>query len=157
VNALNYQIELLNYCNMKKKAKKPKYNQNAQIRSAIRRAFSRSPVVQEVLKEARIEEPKYNKDGSLAKKPAVFFRCAICGRKFKRTEIAADHINPVIEVDKGFMGWDVFVDRLGWERKENLQALCNYKLKYKEKYDNINSCHYQKTQIEKEQRKLQED
>jgi 5-methylcytosine-specific restriction endonuclease McrA len=137
-----------------KKKKKPKYNANSAIRSAIRRAFSRSPVVQEVLNAARSEEPKYNKDGSLSKKPHVWFTCAVCGRKFKRTEIAADHIDPVIEIDKGFKGWDVFIERLGWERPENLQVICAYKLKHKQDFDNIPSCHYTKTQEERAARKL---
>lgn len=137
-----------------KKKKKPKYNKNSAIRSAIRRAFSRSPIVQEALKDARSEEPKYNKDGSLAKKPHVWFTCAACGRKFKGKDVAADHIDPVIEIEKGFVDWDTFVERLGWERKENLQVLCNYKLKYMSDYGNVPSCHYKKTQIERAARKL---
>jgi hypothetical protein len=137
-----------------KKKKKPKYNANSAIRSAIRRAFSRSPICQEVLKEARSERTRYNKDGSIAKKPHVDYECASCHRKFKGTEVAVDHIDPVIEIEKGFEGWDRFVHRLGWERKENLQVVCSYKLKYKDKYDNIESCHHTKTQIERAARKL---
>lgn len=140
-----------------KKKKKAKYNANSAIRSAIRRAFSRSPIVQEVLREARSERPRYNKDGSLAKKPHVDIECAICHRKFKGTEVAVDHIDPVIDIEKSFQGWDVFVDRLGWERKENLQVVCSYKLKYKDQHGDIPSCHHQKTQIERAARKLIEN
>jgi 5-methylcytosine-specific restriction endonuclease McrA len=140
-----------------KKKKKPKYNQNAAIRSAIRRAFSRSPVVQEVLQDARSERPRYKQDGALAKKPHVDYTCAVCGRKFKRTEVAADHIDPVIEIEEGFVDWNTFVERLGWERKDNLQVICNYKLKYKDKYGDIPSCHYTKTQQERAARKLAEN
>lgn len=138
---------------MAKKKKKPKYNKNSAIRSAIRRAFSRSPVVQEVLKEARTEEPKYNKNGSLAKKPSVFYTCAECKKKFKGTEVAVDHIDPVIPIDQTFKDWNTFVDRLGWEVKENLQVLCSYLLKNKHLHGDIPSCHHKKTQEEKAARK----
>lgn len=137
---------------MAKKKKKSKYNANSAIRSAVRRAFSRSPIVQEVLKEVRTEEPKYNKDGSLAKKPAVFYTCAICGKKFKSSVVAVDHIAPVIPLDKTFTTWDDFISRLFCE-KDNLQVLCNYKLKYKDDYGGEPSCHYKKTQSEKDIRK----
>lgn len=137
---------------MAKKKKKPKYNKNSAIRSAIRRAFSRSPVVQEVLKEIRIEEPKYKKDGTLAKKPAVFYTCAMCGKKFKSTEVAVDHIIPVIPIDETFTTWDKFVERLFCD-KSNLQVLCSYTLKNKHLHDDIPSCHHKKTQEEKAARK----
>ena len=137
---------------MAKKKKKPKYNQNSQIRSAIRRAFSRSPMVQEVLKAARTEQPKYNKDGSLAKKPAVFYTCAECKKKFKGTEVAVDHIDPVIPIDETFTDWNTFVDRL-WCDKENLQVLCSYLIKNIHLHGNIPSCHHKKTQEEKAARK----
>lgn len=135
-----------------KKKKKPKYNANSAIRSAIRRAFSRSPVVQEVLNKAKSYSPKYNKNGTLAKKPHVWITCAVCGRKFKSKYIAADHIIPVIDIEKGFEGWDRFVERLGWERPDNLQAICNYKLKDIKNFDNTPSCHYKKTQEERKER-----
>lgn len=140
-----------------KKKKKPKYNANSAIRSAIRRAFSRSPVVQEVMKNARSERPRFKQDGSLAKKPHVDYTCAICKRRFKSTEVAADHIDPVVEIDKGFVDWNTFVERLGWERPENLQCICNYKLKNKHLHDDIPSCHYRKTQEERALRKLHEE
>lgn len=137
---------------MKKVKKKAKYNANSAIRSAIRRAFSRSPVVQEVLNKAKTYEPKYNKDGTLAKKPHVWITCAVCGRKFKSKHIAADHVIPVIDIEHGFQGWDKFVERLGWDKPENLQPICNYKLKYMKDFDNVPSCHYLKTQSERKER-----
>ena len=142
---------------MAKVKKKPKYNSNSAIRSAIRRAFSRSPVVQDVMKAARSTEPKYNKDGSLSRKPHVWYTCAECKRKFKGTEVAADHIDPVIEISKGFQGWDVFVERLGWEKPENLQVICSYKLKYVKTHGDVPSCHYVKTQAERIARKAIEN
>jgi len=134
-----------------KKKKKPKYNQNSQIRSAIRRAFSRSPVVKEVKDSVRTEHDQYNKDGSLAKKKAVRFECAVCHKLFKGTDCAVDHIDPVIPIDQEFKGWDVFVERL-WCDKSNLQVLCSYKLKHIDKHNNELSCHHKKTQQERKDR-----
>lgn len=133
---------------MAKKKKKKKFNENAAIRSAIRRVFSRSPLVIEVLEEGRRERPRYKKDGTLAKVPHVEYDCQSCGRWFKKKDIAVDHIDPVIHPDHGFQDWNTFVDRL-WCNKSNLQRLCNYLVKNKDLYGGETSCHHQKTQAER--------
>lgn len=138
---------------MKKKSKKrPKYNKNSQIRSAIRRTFSRSPLVQEVLKSVRSEHDQYKKDGNLAKRKAVRYKCAECGKLFMRTEVAVDHVDPVIPLDKEFTNWDEFVGRL-FCNEDNLQVLCSYKIKDKHKHGDELSCHHKKTQQERALRK----
>jgi len=75
------------------------------------------------MQASRKEEPRYKKDGSLAKKPHVFRQCQVCGAWVSTSEITVDHIDPVISVEDGFQGWDVFVSRL-WCSKENLQRIC---------------------------------
>ena len=132
----------------KKVKKKPKWNENSAIRSALRRIFVRSPIVIDVKKAARREIPKYKKDGSLAKRPSVQYKCAECGKWFKGTEIAVDHIVPVIDNLKTFEDWNTFIERLFCEA-ENLQVLCNYKLKDIGKHGDDTSCHYKKTQEER--------
>lgn len=136
----------------KKKKKKPKYNQNSQIRSAIRRTFSRSPLVQEVLLLARSEHDQFNKDGSLSKRKAVRYTCAECNNLYMRKDVAVDHITPVIPLDGEFTGWDNFVLRL-FCKIANLQVLCSYKIKDKGKHGNELSCHHKKTQLERQLRK----
>jgi len=136
----------------KKKKKKPKYNPNSQIRSAIRRTFSRSPLVQEVKQSVRSEHDQYKKDGTLAKRKAVRYECAECSGLFMGTDVAVDHIDPVIPVDQTFTSWDDFIKRLFCE-KENLQVLCSYKRKDEHKFSDVPSCHHKKTQLEKTQRK----
>lgn len=136
----------------KKKKKKPKYNQNSQIRSAVRRTFSRSPLVQEVLHSVRSEHDQFKKDGSLAKRKAVRYECAECGKLFMRTQVAVDHIDPVIPLDKEFSTWDNFVNRL-FCSKINLQVLCSYRIKDKGKHGDELSCHHKKTQEERALRK----
>lgn len=121
-------------------SKPKKYNQNSAIRSALRRTFSRSPVVQEVRKTVRREVPKFNKDGSLAKKPKVEYQCAQCEEWFPGTEIEVDHIEAVIDPNQGFTGWKDFIDRLFCD-KNNLRCMCK-------------SCHKKVTD---EQRKLRSE
>lgn len=139
----------------KKKKKKPKYNVNSNIRSAIRRVFSRSPFVRAKIQEVRRERPRYKKDGTLAKRPHVEYQCAECQRWFKSTEIAVDHIDPVISLEDGFVDWNTFVDRLFCE-PDNLQVVCSYLLKNKDKHGGIPSCHHRKTQEERKLRKEKE-
>ena len=132
--------------------KKSKYNQNSQIRSALRRTFSRSPIVREILNSARIEYDQYKKDGTIAKRKAVRYKCAICGKEFKSSEVSVDHIIPVIPVNSEFDGWDNFIERLFCD-KDNLQVVCSYKLKDRNKHEGRSSCHHIKTQEERRQRK----
>lgn len=117
------------------KKQKP-FNHNAAIRGAIRRVFSRSPIVREVLMAGRREIPKFNKDGSRAKKDAVQYQCEVCMTWVSSTKVAVDHIDPVISVDDGFIDWNTFVERLGFDRKDNLQRICD-------------DCHNKKTNAER--------
>ena len=124
----------------KKPKKKPKYNVNSAIRSALRRTFSRSPIVREVLMAGRREVPKYRKDKSLALRPSVQYSCQVCDAWTPSTKISIDHKIPVIPVDGTFVDWNTFVDRL-WCSKDNLQRICD-------------DCHAIKTKQERDQRKL---
>lgn len=121
--------------------KKPPYNREAAIRGALRRAFSRSPLVQEVMNESRREVPRYNKDGSRHKKNWVQRQCQVCGDWVSTSKMAVDHIDPVISVENGKESWDTFIDRL-WcitAGKANLQRICD-------------PCHDKKTYAERIER-----
>lgn len=122
--------------------KKPKYNQNSVIRGALRRAFARSPAVQEVMAASRREVPRYNKDGSRHKKNWVQRECQVCNAWVSTSKMAVDHINPVISVDDGFQDWNEFVARL-WCDPKNLQRICD-------------TCHDKKTQEERIARLLKQ-
>lgn len=123
--------------------KRPPYNQNSAIRSALRRAFSRSPVVWEVLKEGRRYYPKYNKDKTRSKKDGVETHCQVCDQWHRAPmKVAVDHIDPVVPVETLSEGMDdlnVYVARL-WCAKSNLQRICK-------------DCHDKKTKAEREARK----
>lgn len=117
---------------------RPKYNQNAAIRGALRRAFARSPIVQEIMSESRREVPRYKKDGSRHKKNSVQRQCQVCKQWSSASKMAVDHIVPVISIDEGFNDWNEFIDRL-WCDKSNLQRICD-------------TCHDKKTQDERIER-----
>lgn len=115
--------------------KKPKYNQNSVIRGALRRAFARSPAVQEVMQASRRETPRFNKDGSRHKKNWVERQCQVCNGWVSTSKMAVDHIHPVVSVEEGFQDWNEFVARL-WCDPSNLQRICD-------------PCHDKKTQEER--------
>ena len=114
------------------------YNQVSAIRGALRRVFSHSPIVRQVMNKVRREVPKFNKDGSRAKKDAVQYLCSKCLEYVKSTAISVDHIVPVIGVDDGFIDWNTFVNRL-FCSEENLQVVCK-------------GCHDAKTASERSER-----
>jgi 5-methylcytosine-specific restriction endonuclease McrA len=122
------------------KKKKPKYNQNTVIRGALRRAFARSPLVQEIMQESRREAPRYKADGSRHKKNWVQRECQVCGEWVSSSNMAVDHIIPVVSVEEGFQDWNEFITRL-WCDKTNLQRICDI-------------CHDKKTQAERIERLL---
>lgn len=118
------------------------YNKDAAIRGALRRTFSRSPVVREVLMRVRREVPKYNKDGSRSKKNSVQYLCASCNEWAGSTLMAVDHIDPVIPTT-GFTDWNTFIDRL-FCGEENLAPRCK-------------TCHEKKTNSERTERNRLKD
>jgi len=117
------------------KKKRPKYNANSAIRSAVRRTFSRSPMVREVMLKVRRERPWFKGDGSQAAKPRVEYKCSSCGEWHMGKNIQVDHVVPVVDPEAGFQSWDVFISRLFCD-VNNLAVLCK-------------TCHEIKTNKEK--------
>lgn len=130
------------------KKKKPKFNQEMSIRGANRRLFARSPLVQEKQEESRQEFPRYKKDGTRHKKNWVKRECEVCHNWVPSSQIAIDHIDPVVPPD-GFPAhfdmWDrvtLFLQRL-WCDKSNLQRICNLCHDAKTKAERIARYHIQ--------------
>lgn len=120
--------------------KKNKWNENSVIRGAIRRVFSRSPLVQEVRRKVRQERTQYNRNGKPSKKKAVFYQCAICGCWHRAKNSSVDHKIPVVDPIIGFVDWNTFVSRL-FCGIEGLQVLCD-------------KCHDKKTAEERKIRNM---
>lgn len=89
------------------------------VRSALRAAFRKWPPKFEVLKNAFVESRINPASGRMAK----HYRCAKCGNSFPMKGVQVDHKKPVVDVKKGFAGWDVYISRLYIEAS-GLQVLC---------------------------------
>ena len=104
------------------------------VTSALRAASRRWPVKYKALKAAFAGRQVNAKTGKLA----MHYKCAKCKKLFVAADVQVDHVLPVVDPKKGFVGWDVYIDRMFCEI-ENLQVLCR-------------SCHAVKTADEKKQR-----
>ena len=130
-----------------KSKKRPKFNQNSALRGAWRRVFSRSPIVREVLQEVRREVPKFNKDGTRAKRDSVQYKCYVCQEYHPSTEVQVDHIIPVVDPHIGFQNWEIYEKRL-FCGKDNLGVICS--ADHKVKTDNEKAIAKERRRKEKE-------
>jgi 5-methylcytosine-specific restriction endonuclease McrA len=122
------------------------YNPIMSTRNAIRREFSRSPLVIEMMKENKRHVPKFNSDGSRAKVDAVEHLCTGCKewkRSSKGNKVAIDHIIPVVDPEQGFIDFNTYFKRM-FVSRDNLQKLCG-------------DCHQKKTNEERVRRHLKID
>jgi hypothetical protein len=107
---------------------------NSFVKSALRKA--RWPVKYEIMNQAKVGK-KINKSSG---RIAMHFECACCKGHFPQKQVAADHIDPVVDPAKGFVDWNTFIDRLFIEL-EGFQVLCK-------------DCHQLKTNKEKDVAKI---
>ena len=89
------------------------------VTSALRAASRRWPPKYKALKEAFAGRKVNAKTGKLA----MHYKCAKCKKLFVAVDVQVDHIKPVVDPKKGFVSWDVYIDRMFCEM-ENLQVLC---------------------------------
>jgi hypothetical protein len=123
-----------------------KYDPTMAARQALRRAFSRSPIVVEMMRENRRKTPRYNKNGSRHKIDATEHLCNVCKqwkRSVKNSKVVIDHINPVVEPEVGFVDMNTYFRRL-WCDRSGLQKICG-------------ECHRQKTNEEWFVRRFKEE
>ena len=89
------------------------------ITGLLRGGFRKYPPKAQVLKEASVGRklnPKTNRQ-------CEHFKCVICKEDFPRKGVNVDHINPVVDPQKGFTTWDSYISRMFCDRK-GLQVLC---------------------------------
>lgn len=109
------------------------------IINALRRVSRWVPAKQEAMRRAQVRlEVGKTKKGK--PKYRVFYKCLKCKGLFKREEVNADHISPIINPITGFKDWNEYINNL-FCTYEKLQILCI-------------ECHKIKTNQEKEIRKL---
>jgi len=141
----------------KKKAQnKSPYDENGKwkdekrlVIGAIRRLFRQAPQFKEVHEASRVEVPKYNKDGGLSKKPHVKRTCEVCGELFSSTNIAIDHIEPMVPLylTNEDLSYNEIVSKVICD-KSNLQRICNPKKGKNNKPTFLQFCHQKKTHKE---------
>lgn len=105
------------------------------ITSALRAASRRWPPESKALKEAFVGKKVNARTGKMA----MHYKCAACKKHFVQADVQIDHIDPVVDPKKGFISWDVFIERMFVEM-HGLQILCR-------------PCHKIKTDEERLQRK----
>ncbi len=105
------------------------------VTSALRAASRRWPPKYKALKEAFAGRKVNAKTGKLA----MHYTCAACNKLYVATDVQVDHIKPVVDPKKGFVSWDVYINRMFCEI-EDLQVMCK-------------PCHKIKTDQEKLERK----
>lgn len=124
------------------------YNPIMAARNALRREFSRSPIVIDLMKNPTTSRTytRYKKDGGRMKQDGREHLCSKC-KKWKRSskgkKVAIDHINPVVEPSVGFVDLNTYYARL-WVPRAQLQKLCG-------------DCHNEKTQAEWFERRFKEE
>lgn len=105
------------------------------IKSALRAASRRWPQKHEALKKACVGKRLNKATG----KDIFHYKCAACANLFKAADVQVDHIDPVVSVERGFEGWDVYIERMFCEA-DGYQVLCK-------------PCHSIKTANERKARK----
>jgi len=111
------------------------------VKEGIRKAFRFSYLYDRALDSARVEMPRYKKDGNLSKIPDVFYRCAKCDAlwKKKNREVQIDHIIPVVPIQSSEL--EMTISEYCYRVFNNpLQVMCKY-------------CHLEKTNEENNARK----
>jgi len=130
-----------------KKKKEYKFVLRAAVISALKRIFIRSPIFSVIKEFNKRERIVKNKDGSASKARRVEYQCNGCKEWFpekinKETQVAVDHILPVIEPTIGYVDFNTWIERefvevQVWDPKINsrlelynqvkhrLQLLCN--------------------------------
>ena len=105
------------------------------IVSALRTASRKYPPRYETLNDAKTDKRINKKTGRLAQ----HYLCECCGLEFPAKDVQVDHILPVVDPAKGFISWDVYIERMFCD-KVNLQVLCT-------------ACHNEKTKLERRVKK----
>lgn len=121
------------------------YNPIMAARNALRREFSRSPIVIEMMNENKRYVPRYKANGDRHAQDSVEHLCACCKQWKKSTKdkkFAIDHINPVVDPDVGFIDLNTYYERM-FVGREKLNKLCF-------------ECHSLKTNAERLPRRLTE-
>lgn len=114
------------------------------VKGHLRRASRFWKPISETIKNARVSKGVYLCNGC---KQHVGASIVIDGKRVKN--VFCDHINPVVDPETGFSGWDSFVNNLYCE-EDNLQLLCKACHDLKSKAERVIRSNNKKEQNEDE-------
>jgi len=113
------------------------------IKGLLRKGSMRWAPRNNVLKNARVERGVYMCAGYGAQGPHTVPASIITTLKNGKTKrirnVLVDHIQPVVDTAKGFVGWDEYIKRM-FCNEDNFQVLCH-------------ECHQNKCNDEKQEAK----
>lgn len=95
--------------------------------------FLKNFVIQ-TLRRATYRWPYKNIARTNSRIERAFYECSSCKGAFGPKDINLDHVQPVIDVERGFTDWNDFINRL-FVKTEGFQVLCE-------------TCHTNKTNVE---------
>lgn len=111
------------------------FNLKSFIISTLRRATYRFAPRYNTMNKARVERGKY--------------LCALCKQVVPRKLTKLDHICPVVDPKKGWISWDVYIERMFVE-ESGWQLICKECHSAKSKKENEQRKKYRKKRKEKE-------
>ncbi len=89
------------------------------ITSTLRGGFRKYPIKYECLQKAKLGKKINTKTNRMAE----HYKCNSCHGEFVAKEVQVNHIEPVVDVNTGFVSWDSFIERLFCD-ESLLEVLC---------------------------------
>jgi len=102
------------------------------LTGVLRSGYRRWPPKYQALKKALVGRKINLKTGRMG----YHYQCNSCKQEFPTKEVQVDHINPIVDPNKGFVSWDEVINRL-FCPVEELQVLCSECHSIKTKSENI--------------------
>jgi len=93
------------------------------VKGGLRQISIKWGPINEAKKDARVARGLYRCALCENDVPATVRRATADGRERRVSNVHVDHIQPVIDPDKGFESWDLLIERLFCE-KDGLRVLC---------------------------------
>ena len=92
---------------------------------SLRKCSYRWPPRNAALRAASCTKAEYTKKPGekVSKLVRNFYRCTGCKKVFSRKRVSIDHIAPVVDPKRGFMGFDEYIKRM-FVTKDGFQILC---------------------------------
>jgi hypothetical protein len=105
--------------------KKPANSFKEWLTWTLRKASYRWPPRQQALRSAQVTVEAHirNPGETVTGRVRNFYRCRICKLVFSRKGVSIDHIEPVVDPERGWQGWDEYLKRM-FCPKEGFQIIC---------------------------------